>query len=515
MSAATDSTSRIVWACARLLRSCCCACPRSCSPPAATRVSTRTSAQRVHRQAACRTVDAWDQKPPGIFFVYAAAASACGRRESVVALADLTVAALVALAPDAAGPPRFGGTTAGGLGARALFLLFAHPALTRLERRLRAQPVRDVHRAGRDDRARAARSSPRAPAVHARRWPACVSASRSGSSTTRLPTRCRLRRWPWPWSAGDRSDRGPWDIDVDPDRHRRRRSSPRSRCSTSAAHGALTDLRLATIDYNLRYSGETYAGPIRALLYPLTLPILRARIDMLWFLGGVGALLALTRRSGRPLGGGRARLDWRGVALDRHQRRARPAAVLRAGGTGARLGRRSGIRRTADAFRRHAAPRDRRRRCSASGASASSARVRRLQVRRPAAAHREHPLRSRLRPRQDRANGVPGAVFRRQKFDAVATDETDSLRGGDDPAVGRCVRVWLLGRQHRRVEPPAQRVAILLEPPGDAGIRGRTSGLRRRRASSTICSAIRRRSWFCRSTIGISAKRCRTRRSSS
>src|SRR5207244_12080258 len=27
-----------------------------------------------------------------------------------------------------------------------------------------------------------------------------------------------------------------------------------------AVHGALTDLRLATIDYNLQYSGETYEG---------------------------------------------------------------------------------------------------------------------------------------------------------------------------------------------------------------------------------------------------------------
>ena len=58
-----------------------------------------------------------------------------------------------------------------------------------------------------------------------------------------------------------------------------------------AAHGALHDLRLATIDYNLRYSDETYASPASILVYPFTLPVDRARVDMLWFLGGLGAVL--------------------------------------------------------------------------------------------------------------------------------------------------------------------------------------------------------------------------------
>jgi hypothetical protein len=53
----------------------------------------------------------------------------------------------------------------------------------------------------------------------------------------------------------------------------------------------LHDLRLATIDYNLHYSEESYAGPLSVVKYVVTFPIRQAGVDMLWFLGGVGALL--------------------------------------------------------------------------------------------------------------------------------------------------------------------------------------------------------------------------------
>ena len=62
-----------------------------------------------------------------------------------------------------------------------------------------------------------------------------------------------------------------------------------------AIHHALLDLRLATIDYNLLYSNETYQGRLNAVLYVLTFPIERARVDMLWFVGGLGALLLVAR----------------------------------------------------------------------------------------------------------------------------------------------------------------------------------------------------------------------------
>ncbi|MBI4476966.1 MAG: hypothetical protein HY654_07315, partial [Acidobacteria bacterium] len=66
------------------------------------------------------------------------------------------------------------------------------------------------------------------------------------------------------------------------------------------ANGALLDLRLATIDYNLRYANETYESVSSMLLYPLSLPIERARVDMLWFLGGLGALLLASQVQSRP-----------------------------------------------------------------------------------------------------------------------------------------------------------------------------------------------------------------------
>jgi hypothetical protein len=61
-----------------------------------------------------------------------------------------------------------------------------------------------------------------------------------------------------------------------------------------AANGALTDLKLATIDYNLQYSRETYAssGPIA---YFVTMPLTRARVDLLWFLGLLGAIPLVIR----------------------------------------------------------------------------------------------------------------------------------------------------------------------------------------------------------------------------
>ena len=69
-----------------------------------------------------------------------------------------------------------------------------------------------------------------------------------------------------------------------------------------AANGALTDLRLATIDYNLRYSNETYEGRFTVLRYLLTFPLERARIDGLWFLGALGALLVVPQgRSNRSV----------------------------------------------------------------------------------------------------------------------------------------------------------------------------------------------------------------------
>ena len=60
-----------------------------------------------------------------------------------------------------------------------------------------------------------------------------------------------------------------------------------------AAAGALADLRLATLDYNLAYSSETYRSPFDVIRYLVSMPVTRAGIDGLWFLGGLGVLLLI------------------------------------------------------------------------------------------------------------------------------------------------------------------------------------------------------------------------------
>src|SRR5262249_35951226 len=67
--------------------------------------------------------------------------------------------------------------------------------------------------------------------------------------------------------------------------------------------GALDDLNQATIVYNVRYSGETYASKLDVLKYLIRFPIDRARLDALWFLGGLGSLVLL-------VAGARRRVRW-------------------------------------------------------------------------------------------------------------------------------------------------------------------------------------------------------------
>jgi hypothetical protein len=57
--------------------------------------------------------------------------------------------------------------------------------------------------------------------------------------------------------------------------------------------GALDDLYQATVVYNVRYSGETYASPLDMLRYLATFPISHARTNPLWFVGGLGCLALL------------------------------------------------------------------------------------------------------------------------------------------------------------------------------------------------------------------------------
>jgi hypothetical protein len=65
--------------------------------------------------------------------------------------------------------------------------------------------------------------------------------------------------------------------------------------------GTFDALYDATIRYNVFYSGETYGSRVAMLGYLLRFPIERARVDGLWFVGGLGCavvlLTALARRA--------------------------------------------------------------------------------------------------------------------------------------------------------------------------------------------------------------------------
>src|SRR5438874_13153082 len=80
----------------------------------------------LHGQLAYR--DAWDQKPPGIHYVYAAL-RAISPHDAVVPAADLAVAALVAVILWGIGT-HLGGPIARGLSA-AVFLLLSDPSFAR------------------------------------------------------------------------------------------------------------------------------------------------------------------------------------------------------------------------------------------------------------------------------------------------------------------------------------------------------------------------------------------------
>ncbi len=82
-----------------------------------------------------------------------------------------------------------------------------------------------------------------------------------------------------------------------------------------AAHNALEALKLATIDYNIAYSREGFAGTSGPLAYLARLPIERASAELLWFLGGAGAAAMLLAGRGVPRGSSLVVLGWIAAAL--------------------------------------------------------------------------------------------------------------------------------------------------------------------------------------------------------
>jgi hypothetical protein len=232
--------------------------------------------------------DMWDQKPPGLPFLYAALTTVWSG-ESVVPAADIAAAAIVAWCLIAIGRRRFSITV--GYGAAVIFLLFGDPYLQRLSGiyvRGQAEPFIAASMAG----TFALLSHRRRSRWHLAAAGAALAAAfwlKYNAAAYGLPVVLALWAWQQP----------------EPPRVRRLVNDAAWLAMGFAvistvvlayfiAHGALQDLRLATVDYNLRYSNETYETPAGVLVYVLTLPALRARIDALWFLGGLGALLLAT-----------------------------------------------------------------------------------------------------------------------------------------------------------------------------------------------------------------------------
>jgi hypothetical protein len=239
--------------------------------------------------------DAWDQKPPGIHFVYAGLWRVWPH-ESVVALADLVAAGLIAWLLVVLGRRTFGSGV--GYCAACLFLLFGNPAFTRLggvfvrsqcetfialavtaALVLATKPARG--------RLRLLGAGVCLAAAFWLKYNAAVYALplllAVACSPARQPRRGRQLLGDVAWVGAGFT------------------AAALVVLAYFAAHGALGDLKLATIDYNVRYARETYGGLASVLTYPFRLVTTRVHVDALWFLAGVGAVLLSLRLRDRPV----------------------------------------------------------------------------------------------------------------------------------------------------------------------------------------------------------------------
>ncbi len=249
--------------------------------------------------------DAWDQKPPAVHAAYAAMLAVWPDLR-VVAAADLALAVATALLLVPLGRA-FGVRGAGELAA-LLYLALANPIFSRVGGvRLRAQcevfvallVTLAVLLAWRAARQRADASRFRDAGDEGAPLAACAGAAvglaflfKYNAGAFALPVALALwfgaerpglpwRAWLW-MAAGAAVP-------------------PLVTLGVFAWGGALTDLYLATYAYNVFYSGETYRDAWHALTYLVSFPVQHARVDSLWWLGGLGCAalvaLSLTRRA--------------------------------------------------------------------------------------------------------------------------------------------------------------------------------------------------------------------------
>lgn len=234
--------------------------------------------------------DVWDQKPPGIAFLYSILLRVWPH-ESVVPGADLAAAAAVACLLIALGRRRYTPTV--GFAAASLFLLLGDPYLHRLSGiyvRGQTEPFISVA---------VTAALVLLASRHRRTWhfvtAGALLAGAFWLKYNALAYALPMAVATWGWR----------------DEGRNRNGLARDLACMAggftavtavvllyfAVTGALLDLRIATLDYNIRYSEETYEGAGGALRYLFVLPLERARVDLLWFIGGIGAALLVLRRS--------------------------------------------------------------------------------------------------------------------------------------------------------------------------------------------------------------------------
>jgi hypothetical protein len=254
--------------------------------------------------------DAWDQKPPGVHFTYAAMLG-FWRNESVVAATDLLAAVIVGCLLVAVGR-RMTGRPGAGETAAIVFLVLGDPSFQRLGGvwvRGQAETFIALTVTGALLAAFTAAGAGRQRGRERGAFGWSVAAGMLCGAAFVYKYNAGLFALPCllAFLVGPADVRPTRPIDPQPGGARiiwRHLPAfvlgavlvPGAVAMWLAWHDALGDLYQATIVYNLKYSGETYAGLWDVVRYLLTFPVQHARVDALWFVGGVAcvALLVLS-----------------------------------------------------------------------------------------------------------------------------------------------------------------------------------------------------------------------------
>jgi hypothetical protein len=225
--------------------------------------------------------DAWDQKPPGVHYVYAGL-RALSKRDVVVPAADVGAAVACAALLWVLGT-RLAGPVAGALSA-AIFLLLSDPSFARYGgMRVRAQCETFIAAlvAGAVVLGIEGPGSASAGALGAGVLLGAVFALKYNAGlyavvvllAIAVTRGLRVRDVAWVTV-------GALVIPV-------------ALFVVFWRGGALDDLYQSTIRYNVLYSSETYVSRWQMIRYVFTFPIEHARVDALWFVGGLGCVFLL------------------------------------------------------------------------------------------------------------------------------------------------------------------------------------------------------------------------------